>query len=106
MSVTYTILSSIVISKFTPNAEEIIGDHQFVLQCNRSTTDHMFCIHQILEEKLERNEAMHQLFVGFKKAYDSVRREVLYNIASEFIIHMEIVRLTKCVKIKPITEFG
>ena len=55
---------------------------------------------------MERNEAMHQLFVGFKKAYDSVRRQVLYNIASEFIIHMEIVRLTKCIKIKPITEFG
>jgi hypothetical protein len=29
---------------------------------------------------LEYNEAVHQLFVDFKKAYDSVRREVLYNI--------------------------
>jgi hypothetical protein len=30
-------------------------------------------------QKWEYNEAMHQLFFDFKKAYDSVRREVLYN---------------------------
>ena len=32
------------------------------------------------EKKWEYNEAVHQLFIDFKKAYDSVRREVLYNI--------------------------
>jgi hypothetical protein len=35
-------------------------------------------------EKIEYNETVHQLFIGFKKAYDSVRREVLYNILVEF----------------------
>jgi len=40
-------------------------------------TDHIFCIRHILENKREYNEAVHQLFVDFKKAYDSVRREVL-----------------------------
>jgi len=44
---------------------------------NMSTTDHIFCICQILEKKWEHNEAVHQLFIDFKKAYDSVRREVL-----------------------------
>ena len=33
---------------------------------------------------MKYNEEMHQLFVDFKKAYDSVRREVLYNILEEF----------------------
>jgi hypothetical protein len=28
--------------------------------------------------------AVHQLFIDFKKAYDLVRREVLYNILIEF----------------------
>jgi hypothetical protein len=28
------------------------------------------------------NEAVHQLFIDFKKTYDSVRRKVLYNILS------------------------
>jgi len=44
------------------------------------TTVHIFCITQILEKKWEYNEAVHQLFKNFKKAYYSVRKEVLYNI--------------------------
>jgi hypothetical protein len=35
-------------------------------------------------EKWECNETVHQLFIDFKKAHDSVRREVLYNILIEF----------------------
>ena len=62
---------------------------------NRSTTDHIFCIHQILEKKWEHNEAVHKLFIDFKKTYDSVRREVLYNILMEFRIPMKLVRLIK-----------
>ena len=41
------------------------------------------------------NEAVHQLFIYFKKAYDSVRREVLYNILIEFGIPMSLGRLIK-----------
>jgi hypothetical protein len=74
--------------------DEIIGDHQCGFQRNRSTTDQIFCI-QILEKKWEYNETVHQLFINFKKAYDSVRREVLYNILIEFVIPMKLVRLIK-----------
>ena len=38
---------------------------------------------------------MHQLFIDFKKAYDSVRREVLYNILIEYGIPKKLVRLLK-----------
>jgi hypothetical protein len=38
---------------------------------------------------------VHQLFIDFKKAYDSVRREVLYNILIELGIPMKLVRLVK-----------
>jgi hypothetical protein len=39
--------------------------------------------------------AVHQLFIDFKKAYDAVRREVVYNILIDTGIHMKLVRLTK-----------
>jgi hypothetical protein len=39
--------------------------------------DHIFCIRQILEKNWEHSEAVHQLFIDFKKAYDSVGREAL-----------------------------
>jgi len=48
---TYKILSSIVLPRLTPYAVEIIGDYQCGFRHNRSTTDHMFCICQILEKK-------------------------------------------------------
>ena len=47
----YKMLSYMVLSRLTPYAEEIIGDHQYVLvfRRNGSTTDHIFCIRQMLE---------------------------------------------------------
>jgi len=50
-----------------------------------------------LKKKWEHNEAVHQLFIDFKKAYDSVRREALYNILIEFGIPKKLLRLIKCV---------
>jgi hypothetical protein len=95
LSTTYKILSNIILPRLTPYAEEIIGDHQRGFRRNRSTTDYIFSIRQILEKKWEYNEAVHQLFIDVKKAYDSVRREVLYNILIEFGIPMKLVRLIK-----------
>jgi hypothetical protein len=46
-------------------------------------------------KKWEYNGTVHQLFIDFKKAYDSVRREVLYNILIEFGIPIKLVRLIK-----------
>jgi hypothetical protein len=43
---------------------------------------------------------VHQLFVDFKKAYDSVRREALYNTLTEFGIFLKLVWLIKKMSIK------
>jgi len=102
---TYKILSNILLSRLTPYAEDVIGDHQCGFRHNRSTTDHIFCIRQILEKKREYNEAVHQLFIDFKKAYDSVRRGVLYNSLIEFGIPKKLVRLIKMC-LKRIVECG
>jgi hypothetical protein len=40
---------------------------------------------------------VHQLFIDFKKAYDAVKREVLYNILFEFGVPKKLVRLNKYV---------
>ena len=93
---TYKILSNILLSGLIQYAEEVIGYHQCGFRRNRSTTDHVFCIRQILEEKWGHHEAAHHLLIEFKKACDSVRREVLYNLI-EFGIPKKLVRLiTKC----------
>jgi hypothetical protein len=70
---------------------EIIGDRQRGFRRNRSTMDQIFYIQQILEKKWEYNGTVHQLFIDFKKAYDSIKREVLYNILLEFGIPKKLV---------------
>jgi hypothetical protein len=80
----YKIVSNILLSRLIPYADEIVGDHKCGFRRNRSTTDQIFYIRQILEKKWEYNGTVHQLFIDFKKAYDSVRREVLYSILIEF----------------------
>jgi hypothetical protein len=94
-STSYKTLSNILLSRLIPYADEIIGDHQCGFRRNRSTTNQIFYIRQILEKKLEYNGTVRQLFKDFKKAYDSVRREALYNILVEFGIPRRLVGLIK-----------
>jgi len=89
------ILSNILMSKLTTYAEEIVGDHQCGFRLNRSKTGHIFCIRQTLEKKWEYNEVVHNLSIDFRKASDSVRREVLYNILIEYGIPMKLVSVIK-----------
>jgi hypothetical protein len=46
-------------------------------------------------KKWEYNEAVHQLFADFKKAYDSVTKDDLYHTLNDFDIPMKLVRLIK-----------
>ena len=98
MSTTYEILSNILLSNLTLYAREVIGCHQCRFRHNRSTTDQIVCICQILEKKWEKNLAVNWLFIDFKKACDLVRSEDLYNIFIEFGIHLKLVRLIKICK--------
>jgi hypothetical protein len=85
LSTAYKILSNILLARLTPYVSEVIGDHQCGFHPNRSTVLHIFYIWQILEKKWEPNGMVHQLFIDFKKACDSVKREVLYNILLELV---------------------
>jgi len=48
-----------------------------------------------LRKKWEYNEVVHQLFIDMKKAYDSVRRDVLYNILIQIGIPVKLEELIK-----------
>jgi hypothetical protein len=94
LSTAYKILLNILLARLTPYINEIIGDHQCGFRRNRSTMDQIFYIRQVLEKKWEYNGTVHQLFIDFKKAYDSIKR-ILYNILLEFVIPKKLVRLIK-----------
>ena len=101
LTTTYKGLSNILLLRLIPYAEGLTGDHQCRFRHSRSSSNHIFCIHQLLEKKYEHNEAVLQLFIDFKKAYDSVRRVALCNIPIEFVIPKKLVRLMKMCLIEP-----
>jgi sorting nexin-29 len=75
----------VLFTRISPFAENIIGNYQCGFQKNRSTTNQIFTLRQILENNL---------FIDFKSAYDTIKREQLYN-ASEFNIPNKLIRLTQ-----------
>jgi hypothetical protein len=94
LSTSYKTLSNIFLSGLIPHAGEI-GNHRCAFWCNRSSTDQIFYVCQLQEKKWKYNDTVHQLFIDFKKAYDSVWREVFYSIRSEFGIPRKLVVLIK-----------
>jgi hypothetical protein len=74
---------------------KLLGIMKCGFRRNRATTDENFCIRQILEKKLEYSETVRKLFIDFKKVYDSIRREVLYSILTDFRVPMKLVRMIK-----------
>jgi hypothetical protein len=104
LSTSYKIISNIILSSLNPYIYEVIGDHHCLFRHNRTATDKVFCIHQILEKKWEYNETVHQLFIDLKKVYDLVRREVLYSIFIEFGVPMKLLRLIICAEMKCIIK--
>jgi hypothetical protein len=53
LSTSYKMLYNILLTKLSLYIDEIIGDYQCGIRCNRSIIDQIFCIHQILEKKWE-----------------------------------------------------
>ncbi|KAJ4436836.1 hypothetical protein ANN_16968 [Periplaneta americana] len=70
----------------------------------RKQVVHLGIKREIMEKKWEYKGTVHQLFIDFKKAYDSVKREVLYDILIEFGIPKKLVRLIKMCLMKHTAE--
>jgi hypothetical protein len=85
--------------KESPHSAHANGVIDWFINIDFDTKGQLLIIHCVsikyLWKKWEHNEAVHQLFIDFKKAYDSVRREALYNILIQFGIPKKLVRLIK-----------
>jgi len=72
-----------------------------------STTEHIFCVHQIFGAGGGRyNDAINKLFIDFMQSYDSIRREFSCNTLIECGITMkEVQSIIMCLK-EPIVQSG
>jgi sorting nexin-29 len=95
LNTVYKVYSKILLARFTPYSEECLGDYQCGFRKGKSTIEQLPTIGQIIEKKYEYHQNMWQVFIDFKKAYDSIHRDSLYNIMNDFGFPEKLIRLTK-----------
>lgn len=92
LSTVYKVLSTILQKRLNPIVEVILGEYQ----CGfRSTTDQIFNLRQVMEKMKEHGQSIHQLFIDFKQAYDSINRNALWKAMAEFGIPAKYIRMVK-----------
>ena len=91
----YRILTTVINNRLKKYTEHIIGEYQAGFRTGKSTTDQIFTVQNLLEKVWEHNVEIHQIFIDFQKAYDSIRRDKLYAIMEHFGIPNKLIRLAK-----------
>ena len=64
----YKVLSKILCERLSPHVTKNIARYQCGFMPNRSTTDQIFTLRQILEKTREFKTTTHHLFIDFKQA--------------------------------------
>ena len=91
----YKILTTVTNNRLKKYTEHIIGEYQAEFRSGKSTSDQIFMVKNLLEKAWEHNVETYQIFIDFQKAYDSTRRDKLYEIMAFFGIPNKLIRLTK-----------
>ena len=95
LNVAYKVLANVVYKRLQPHAEKVIGNYQSGFCRGKSTIDQIFTMRQIIEKSYEFNMGIHNLFVDFKSAYDTINRDTVYKAMLELGIPHHLIRLVK-----------
>jgi sorting nexin-29 len=95
LCVAHKIFSNILFNKLKPCVEATICDYQCGYRGEKSTTDQIFTLGQMLEKFSEYDKDTHHLFIDFKAAYDSIDRRSLYGAVEELNIPQKLIALVK-----------
>lgn len=74
LNMSYKICAIILNNRLTNIVESKIQDNQFGFRPNRSTVDSVFIAQQLFEKCFELNIELHNMFVDYSQAFDSVAR--------------------------------
>lgn len=91
----YKVLSLILLSRIEAYASNQIGEYQAGFRRNRSTTDQIHSLRNILEKRVERDIETYILFIDFKKSYDCLVRNAIWNAMYDLGIPKKLVRMAK-----------
>ena len=93
LNTAYKVFARLLYTRLEPYAEDCTGDYQAGFRADRSTSDQIFAIRQILEKTREFNIETHHLFIDFKAAYDTINRMEMLKIMKELSFPTKLIRL-------------
>jgi hypothetical protein len=91
----YKIYTNIIRMRLETYSESMIGEYQAGFRRERSVTDQLFTVKQLLEKFWEHDIDLYQIFVDFKQAENSIKREKLYTATQEMGIPNKLIRLER-----------
>ena len=75
----------------------VICEAQAGFRKGRSTIDHIFTLNAIIERYLLKNSKLYVAFIDFKKAYDTVNRNILWSVLLRTGIHGKLLKMVQAI---------
>ena len=98
LSTKYKIFAVLLHSRLSKIIEPEIGNYQMGFRPNRLTTDNIFIVRQIYEKCHEYNIDLHNIFIDISQAFDTVKRDVIYNSLIKHNVPDKLIKLIKLTK--------
>jgi hypothetical protein len=95
MDTIYKIMAVSIKSRVNEVVERKIGQYQCGFHKNRSVMDQVFVLKQIMDNSIDQNLPLYMLFIDFKQAYDTIKREKVYEGMRQMGIGEKLIRLVR-----------
>jgi hypothetical protein len=93
LPVGYKVFANILLDRLRSHTTHVVGDYQAGFKKNRSTTDKIFSLRQIHEKCWRSGLPLYQVFIDFKKSYDSISREAVERVLLEIGVPKKLAKL-------------
>ena len=99
-----------ILNRILPKIDSHLRPNQNGFRPGRSTTTHILALRRLIEGVKSRNKKAIILYVDFRKAFDSIYREKMFNILKAYDIPLKLLEAIKTTykntKAKVITPDG
>ena len=95
LSTTGKVLNHIILERMGEAVDRILRENQAGLRPSRSTADQITTLRIIVEQSLEWRTSLCINFIDYEKAFDSLDRNVLWDLMANYGIPSKIISLVK-----------
>ena len=96
MSIAAKVFNRVILNRIYDEISKILRPFRAGFRKKKSCTEQIHIIRRIIEQYHQKNKPIVMTFIDFKKAFDSIDREIMWKILRHYGIPEKIVTLIKC----------